>query len=198
MCTLKTLLLSLAVCVFAKLQTQAATEPAFNGRDFSGWKLPTENLWWTVENGILIGTQDVGLKGHVLETEKEFRDVVVELETRWSGDVDGGIFLRKGQKWQCQLGVSRSLKKDMTCSVYVAGKGYVVEAKHAGKFLNDGEWNTVKVEARADHYRIWLNGELVVDAELPGFNEAGPLGLQIHEGVKDMRMEFRNITVTPL
>jgi len=172
--------------------------PLFNGTDLSGWKVPAENLWWSAaEGGVLLGKQDEKLKGHTLETEKHYSDVVVETDVRWSGDVDSGIFLRKAGKVQCQIGVSRSLKKDMTCSIYVPQGGYVIKADVA-KILKVGEWVKIKFEAKGDHYKIWLNGESVVDAALPGYTEPGPIGLQIHPGVKDMKVEFRNMKVKAL
>ncbi|HYG76786.1 MAG TPA: DUF1080 domain-containing protein [Planctomycetota bacterium] len=173
--------------------------PLFNGKDLSGWKVPAENLWWSVaDGGVLVGKQDDKLKGHTLQSEKEFQDLILESEVRWSGDVDSGFFLRKGNRWQCQIGVSRSLKKDMTCSIYVPKGGYVVKAENVDKHLKAGDWNKIRIEAKGDHYTIWLNGEKVVDTDLPGYNEPGPIGIQLHPGVKDMKVEFRNMKVKAL
>ncbi|MEI6234447.1 MAG: DUF1080 domain-containing protein [Planctomycetota bacterium] len=175
---------------------EPATEPIFNGKDLTGWKVPEPNPWWTVADGILIGTSDEKKKGHVLETEKAYQDCIIEAKARWTGSIDSGIFVRKGQKWQCQIGVSRSLKVDMTCSIYAAGS-YKVKAKGVDKLLKEGDWNAIKIEAKGDHYKIWLNGEIVVDEDLKGFNEPGPIGLQIHPGVQ-MKVEFKDFKAVEL
>lgn len=172
--------------------------PIFNGKDFTGWKVPATNPWWTIEEGAMVGRQDGDARGNVLETEKSYRDVIIETEVRWFGNIDSGIFVRKGQQWQCQLGTSVSLRRDMTCSIYVPKGGYVIQAKNTDKLLKVGEWNKVRIEMRGDHYKISLNGEVVVDADLPGYNEPGPVGLQIHAGVKSMKVEFRNLTAKAL
>ena len=172
-----------------------AMVPAFNGRDLAGWKIPSPNPWWTAKDGILTGVADPAMKGSVLETEKPFRDAIVDLECRWTGDCDSGVFLRSGQVWQCQIGVSRSLKRDMTCSIYHAQKGYVAEAKDAGKYLKPGEWNRIRISARGDRFRHWLNGHLVLDYTSADYPDPGPIGLQVHGGVRDMKIEFRDIRV---
>src|SRR2546423_1836300 len=89
----------------------------FNGKDLSGWKVPADNKWWKVVDGVLIGENDQSMKGSMLYTEKSYGDVVVEAEVRWSGEIDSGIMLRKPEI-QCQIGTSRGLKKDMSWSVY--------------------------------------------------------------------------------
>src|SRR2546421_5871263 len=85
----------------------------FNGKDLSGWKVPADNKWWKVVDGVLIGENDAAMKGSMLYTEKSYRDVIVEADVRWSGNIDSGIMVRKPEI-QLQIGTSRSLKVDMT------------------------------------------------------------------------------------
>lgn len=189
-------LLSLATAFPLLAADAPALAPIFNGKDLSGWKAPTPNPWWTAVDGVLVGQSDPAKKGNVLETEKTYRDVVVEAEVRWNGDVDSGIFLRKGQKLQCQIGISRSLKKDMTCSIYNGTyKGH--EAQGVDKLLKAGDWNKIRFQAKGSVFTIWLNGEQVLNWESPDYPDAGPIGLQIHPGV-NMKVEFRNIHVAEL
>jgi hypothetical protein len=172
-----------------------ALEAIFNGRDLAGWKVPSPNPWWSVNDGVLTGVEDPAQKGSVLETAKAYRDVIVEMEYRWAGDCDSGVFLRKGQEWQFQIGISRSQKRDLTGSIYHAKKGYVAEAKEALKYTKSGDWNRLRIEARGNRFRHWLNGHLVLDYESADYPDPGPLGLQVHGGVKDLKIEFRNIRV---
>lgn len=195
--TLTTILLLAVSTAFSAIAADEPTlSPVFNGKDLSGWKTPDPNPWWTVVDGVLVGQNDPAKKGHVLETEKLYRDVVVECEARWNGDVDSGIFLRKGQKLQCQIGVSRSLKKDMTCSIYNGTyKGH--EGQGVDKVLKVGDWNKIRFEARGPKFTIWLNGTQVLQWESPDYPDAGPIGLQIHGGVV-MKIEFRNLNAAAL
>lgn len=181
---------------FKVFEHDAGMQPIFNGKDLQGWRVPSPNPWWTVSQGVLVGNQDPKAKGHVLKTNKLYGDLIIEADVRFAGDVDSGIFLRSNRKLQCQIGISRSLKRDMTCSIYAGG--YVGKAKGVQRLLKDGEWNTIRIKARGPHFEIWLNGTQVLDYHDESFRDPGPVGLQIHGGIPDMKVEFRNIRVREL
>ncbi len=183
---------------FKDFAGEATLELIFDGKDLTEWEVPSPNPWWTVEDGVLVGRQDPEARGHVLETKKLYQDLILEAEVRFSGDVDSGIFLRKGRGWQCQIGISRSLKRDMTCSIYASGRGYIAKAKNVERLLKDGDWNRIRIKAQGPHFTIWLNGAQVLDHHDESFPEPGPVGLQIHGGIPDMKVEFRNIRVREL
>ncbi|HLX60929.1 MAG TPA: DUF1080 domain-containing protein [Planctomycetota bacterium] len=198
----KTLILISFFCLSifaASAGEDEALEPIFNGKDLTGWKVPDPNPFWTVKDGVLVGEEtDKKMKGHVLETAKEYGDVIVELEVRWTKGADSGVFLRKGQRWQCQIGDSVSLKKDMTCSLYLPKVAYKAAPAHdVDKMLKVDDWNKIRIDARGPKYKIWLNGTLVNEYESNEFNEPGPIGLQIHGGLI-MKVEFRNVMAKAL
>ncbi len=175
----------------------AEFKSAFNGRDFSGWKVPKNNRWWKAENGILSATSGPKKKGSILWTEKKYRDFVIELDFRFGeGTIDSGVFLRTTNQ-QVQLGISGSLKRDMTGSVYVPGRGYPKEAEGVKKLLKPKDWNTLKVKATGNKYTIWLNGRQVLEFEGKKAVEQGPIGLQMHPG-RTMSIDFRNIKIAEL
>jgi len=183
-----------AGCAWSGDEAQSDLDSIFNGKDFTGWKVPEPNLWWKIQDGVLIGENDEKMKGHSLFTEKEYTDLVVEAEVRFSGEIDSGIFIRKG--WQCQIGVSRKLKKDMTCSVYARGK-YDNVAQDVDKLLKKDDWNLIRIEAKGDHFKIFLNGQKVLEMTDNGFPGPAPIGVQIHPGLP-MKVEFRNIKAKAL
>ena len=186
------------VMLFAGLAFAADSadlKPLFNGKDLAGWQAPADNPWWTVADGVLIGQSDEKLRGHTLNTEKSYKDVDFVTDVRFPDDIDSGVMMRKPQI-QFQIGVSRSLKKDMTCSVYARGK-YPGQAQGIDKLLKRNDWNTIRIKAQGPKYTVWLNGEQVLEYEDPAFPEAAPIGLQIHAGVK-MKVEFRNMKVKEL
>lgn len=172
----------------------AAPEKIFDGKSLDGWKL-NGAAYWTAADGILKGESDDKKQGSVLWTEKSFKDFTVEFDFRFSGDVDSGIFLR-AENEQIQIGTSRSLKRDMTGSPYIGNKGkYPQEAERVKDLLKIGEWNKMKIVAKGNTYTVTLNGKQVIEYKSEtAKDEAGPLGLQVHPGVK-MKVEFKDLTV---
>jgi hypothetical protein len=170
-------------------------EPIFNGKDLSGWT-PATGEFWRVEDGVLVGENDASLKGSMLHTERSYGDVAVEAEVRFTGEIDSGIMLRKPEI-QVQIGVSRSLKRDMTCSFYNGKYPEEARAARAGDLLKPNDWNRIRVEAKGDTFTVWLNGEQVSRYTDPTYSGAAPIGLQIHKGLP-MKVEFRNIRALAL
>lgn len=197
------LLLSLSAAIAARAD-EPKFEPLFNGKDFTNFKVEGSQEFWRVENGILIGENDAAKKGNYLRTLKEYRDFVIEFDVRWKGTpprgVDTGIEMRK-PNIQLQLGISGSLKVDMTGSFYTGGKtgypeaGQATEAKALMKL--EGEWNTFRIQAKGDTFICWINGQKASEYTDAKFSGAAPLGLQIHPGVV-MTCEYRNVKLAEL
>lgn len=171
----------------------------FNGKDFTGWKVPKDNIWWTVKDGAIVATSGPKKKGTNLWTEKSYRDFVLDCEFRFDGKGDSGVFLRDGGQ-QIQIGISGSLKRDMTCSPYIPGKGYPVEAeekpgvKGVKGLLKIEDWNAMRIKAVGPEYTVWLNGTKVMTYTSENAKEEGPIGLQLH-GNKVMAIDFRKLRV---
>lgn len=196
-------LVGLMASPFLKATTRAAEPddlaPIFNGKDLSGWQVPDPNPFWRVVDGVLIGENDPAKKGHVLYTKKTYKDFIIETEARWTGEIDSGIMLRQPEL-QMQIGISRSLKTDMTCSFYTNGKEKYPEpgrARNLEKFLKPGDWNRIRLQAKGDTFTVWLNGEKVTEYKDPRFPNPYAIGLQIHPGLV-MKIEFRNIRLREL
>lgn len=197
----------IALSLFAAAACLAAEpklEPLFNGKDLTNFKAEGSAGFWKVENGVLVGENDAEQKGNYLWTEKEFTDFVIQFDVRWKGTtprgVDTGLEMRK-PKIQLQLGVSGSLKVDMTGSFYTGGKPSYPEegqAKDAKNLLKpEGEWNTIRIQAKGDTFTCWINGKKASEYTDAKFSGAAPLGFQIHPKV-EMKCEYRNIEIAPL
>jgi len=180
---------------WAEPPAELPLEPIFNGRDLSGWREPAVGFW-RVEDGVLVGENDPALKGSMLFTDRDFTDVVVEADCRFSGEIDSGIMVRKPEL-QVQIGVSRSLKRDMTCSFYTGTYPEEARATRVAELLKPGDWNRIRVEAKGDTFTVWLNGEQVSQFTDATYAGAAPIGLQIHKGLP-MKVEFRNIRALAL
>ena len=96
------------------------------------------------------------------------------------------------EKQQVQIGISGSLKRDMTGSVYVPGKGYPLEADNVTKLLKPTDWNTLRINVSGGKYDISLNGQHVLTFESGEYEDKGPIGLQLHPN-REMSIAFRNI-----
>jgi hypothetical protein len=201
----RTILVSAALCVAPLMHAEAAPKlaPLFNGKDLTGWKAADSKEFWRVENGVLIGENNAAKKGNYLWTEKEYRDFVIEFDVRWKGTtergVDTGVEVRK-PAIQLQLGISGSLKVDMSGSFYVGKPGYpeIGRAKEAKTLMKpEGEWNTFRFQAKGDTFTCWINGKKASEYTDAKFSGAAPIGLQIHPGV-DMKCEYRNVKIAEL
>ena len=167
--------------------------------DLTGWKIPKGNDqagWYKVKDGILKLRSGPKKKGSVLWTEKDYQDFELNLEFRFvDGTIDSGIHLRNSD--QIQIGISGSLKRDMTCSPYIPGKGYPVEAKNVKKLLQAKEWNQIKIRAVGPKYTTWLQGKEVMNYESNSAVKVGPIGIQLH-GNRNMKIDFRNVSIKEL
>ena len=169
----------------------------FNGKNLDGWVAPEGNIWWKAEKGILSARSGPDKKGSILWTNGEYKDFIIQMDFLFGeGTIDSGIFLRTDRQ-QIQIGESGSLKRDMTCSPYIPGKGYPVEAKNIKELLKMDDWNTIKVKAEGSVYTMWLNGEQVLTYDSDTAIEKGPIGLQLHPG-RDMSIDFKNIKFAEL
>jgi hypothetical protein len=182
---------------FAPSNKDPKLKKIFNGKNLDGWKAPEGNVWWTANKGTLAAKSDPDQKGSILWTEKAYSDFIIQMDFKFGeGTVDSGIFIRS-EKDQIQIGESGSLKRDMTCSPYIPGKGYPVEAKNIKELLKMDDWNTIKVKADGTVYTMWLNGEEVLTYDSDTAIEKGPIGLQLHPG-RNMEIEFKNILFAEL
>ena len=172
----------------------------FNGSDFEGWRVEPEgdNHWWKVEEGGVLKLENgPEKKGSTLWTKKEFRNFVMEFDFKMGvGTVDTGVYVRNSKE-QIQIGISGSLKRDMTGSPYISGKGYPVEAKGVKELLKLDGWNQMTIVAKGKNYCVWLNGKHVMSYDSESAIEKGPIGIQLH-GNREMSAYYRNIRLAEL
>ena len=174
-----------------------AAEPLFNGKDLTNWKVDSKSevTHWTVKDGTIHCQSGPKKAASLLWTKKEFTNFTLTLEYKLGeGTIDSGVMLKKAHD-QIQIGISGSLKRDLTASPYIPGKGYPVEGKEAIAAVKPKDWNVLKIEVKGNTYKTWLNGIEGVTYESETAIEKGPLGLQLHAN-KDMAISFRKIEIT--
>lgn len=190
------ILLLLGICHAAAAQ-EPRLKKIFNGKNFKGWKVPENNIWWTADKGVMHVQSSAEKKGSILWTENKYRDFIIETDfLMGEGTVDSGIFLRSEHD-QIQIGISGSLKRDLTGSPYIPKKGYPVEAKGVKDLLKMKDWNTMKVKVVGNAYTVWLNGVEVMNYTSPEMVAEGPIGLQLHPG-NVMSISYRNMRLAVL
>ena len=86
--------------------------PIFNGKDLTGWKVSARTGHsrasgnksggkWVVEDGAIVGSQDIPGNGGIVITGKEYGDFEVALEMNNDFGPDSGLFLRSNDRGQC-------------------------------------------------------------------------------------------------
>ena len=169
----------------------------FNGKSLKGWKAPENNVWWSASKGILFVKSTPEKKGSILWTEKSYENFVFQADfLMGDGVVDSGIFLRS-ENDQIQIGISGSLKRDLTGSPYIPKLKYPSEATAAKDVLKPKDWNTMKIKVVDKTYTVWLNGVEVMNYTSESIPASGPIGIQLHPG-NEMSISYRNIVVAKL
>ena len=194
---MKTNIVHLILCLLSTACIATAAEPQslFDGKTLKGWHTNPERGCWSVKDGCIVGEEDAEKLGSYLETDKEYKDFTFECEARWNDVADSGFMFRKEQRIHVNIGMSPSMKRDMTASLYlIKAGGYVAEAKVA-TLLKPREWNKFKIELQGKKLTVWFNGEKVIEHEQGKFMEAGPIGLQCHKETPGLKIEFRNLRV---
>jgi len=174
------------------------------GEGLDGWTVDKENLasHWEKVDGMIVG-KNPDKKGSILWTDaNEFGDfeLIVEYRTP-SPDYDSGVFVR-AESHQVQIGVSRSLKKDMTGSIYAPKDGdggypAVTDEDAIREHHKLGEWNTLRIVLRGNMIQTFLNDNEICNYPGKTITESGKIGLQLHANV-DMEMQFRTVKIRPL
>jgi hypothetical protein len=168
----------------------------FNGKNLKGWVVPENNVWWTANDGVLFVKSTAEKKGSILWSENKYENFIIQADfLMGDGTVDSGIFLRSEHD-QIQIGISGSLKRDLTASPYIPKKGYPVEAK-VKDILKLKDWNTMKVKVVGSTYTVWLNGAEVMTYTSENMPASGPVGFQLHPG-NEMSCSFKNIRLAAL
>jgi len=198
----KLTLLTLVALLSVFTGFKPADKKLFDGKTLDGWKAePSETAsHWSVKNGKILYGENPDEKGSMLWTTEDYKNYVLELEYKTlTDDYDTGVFPR-GNGTQVQIGISRSLERDMTACIYAPKDeqgSYPGQTDKVAEYHKVGKWNHLKIIVEGKRIQTFLNGEPFVDYESKTMNETGPIGLQLHGGVH-MAVQFRNIEINQL
>ncbi|MBP8941909.1 MAG: DUF1080 domain-containing protein [Saprospiraceae bacterium] len=190
------LIITCSLLAFCSLSAQKLHK-IFDGKTLSGWKVPENNTCYSASKGILYIQSNAEKKGSNLWTEKEYKNFIFQTDFKMGdGTVDSGVFLRS-ESDQIQIGISGSLKRDLTGSPYIPGLRYPVEATGVAQILKPKDWNTMKIRVVDKTYTVWLNGKMVMTYTSEKIPAMGPIGLQLHPG-NEMSIQYRKIKLAEI
>ena len=198
-------LLILGLIAFSYGSVAGAEESTelFDGKSLDGWEVRSKKKdiveAWKVLDGQIVA-ENPDKQGSNLWTTKAYRDYELELKYQTPSDYyDTGVFVR-GDGHQVQIGISGSLKKDMTGCIYAPKDkrgSYPGKTDKITKFHQVGEWNHLKIIVTGKRIQTFLNGEPFVDYTGVAINKEGPIGLQLHAG-HHMKVFFKDVRVKEL
>lgn len=178
---------------------QHAWMPLFNGEDLAGWQAEGEASW-SVQDGMLVGTQGENNAPGDLFTEGTFDDFVLIVTYRIEWPANSGVWFRY-QAPDVAYQADILEYKNPECysgTLYCPGKMFLAMNEDKDLVNREG-WNTLKIRCEGNHTQIWLNDKQVADV-LDDTTEAGRIGFQIHEGDQfaTMKLVVREAKIQPL
>jgi hypothetical protein len=197
--------------------------PIFNGKTLDGWKVSAKTGHsrasgnktggrWVVEEGVMVGSQDVPGNGGIIITEKEYGNFEVALEMKNDFGPDSGLFLRSTDTGKCYQAMIDYHKDGNLMGVYGEGIGgkpnvfnfkftdKVTEIKVAEykpfpcpvtadewpKFWKHGEWNELRarIEGNPPKITTWVKGVKFMEFQdtEKRLSDKGGIALQVHGG----------------
>jgi hypothetical protein len=174
--------------------TQSEFKKMLGKKDLEQWIIPDDKGCYTIQKGVLTVKSEPTKKGSILWTKQQYKDFVLKADFKMGdGTVDSGFFLRSETN-QIQIGISGSLKRDMTGSPYIPKLRYPVEAKGVKELLKHSDWNKMKIKLQDKTYTVWLNGVEVMSYTTDDIPENGPIGIQLHPN-NEMSIFYRKIEI---
>lgn len=195
----------------------------FDGKTLDGWKVSaktghsrtsknTSGGKWVVQDGAIVGSQDVPGNGGIIITEKEYTDFEVVLEMNNDFGPDSGLFLRSTDTGKCYqamidyhangnlMGVygegiggkpnvlNFKFKKEVTDIELVDYKPFPCPVSPADwpKFWKAGEWNELRarIEGNPPKITTWVKGVKFMEFQdtEKRLGDKGGIALQVHGG----------------
>ena len=208
----------------------------FDGKTLDGWTVSAKSGHsrasknksggkWVVEDGAIVGSQDIKGNGGIIITKKKYADFEIALEMRNDFGPDSGLFLRStdtGKAYQAMIDyheggnlmgiygeglggfISRNFrfKKKVTEIVPDKSSKFPLPVSPAKwpEFWKHGEWNELRARIVGDppHITTWIKGVKFEDWKDDKKRLAtGGIALQVHGGGDLTRqfVRYRNIRV---
>jgi hypothetical protein len=161
---LTTALLAVTVCtvpwVLAEEPKDAGFESIFDGKSLQGWHPSAKTGHsrasqqksggrWVVEDGAIVGSQDLPGNGGILITDQQFGDFEVVLEMNNDFGPDSGLFLRSTEEGKCYQAMIDYHGGGNLMGIYGEGMGGKPHVRNFS-FLNAPEKITVVTDLKGE------------------------------------------------
>jgi hypothetical protein len=184
----------LAATQLSKEEASQGFVSLFDGKTLNGWRGATKG--YTAENGLLVCQKKGG--GNIF-TVKEFGDFIFRFDFRFEPGGNNGVSVR-GHEIQILDDYAPQHKNIKPCQYH--GSIYCCVPAKRGSTKPAGEWNSEEIMCQGSHWKVTVNGQVIVDVDLktvPGQEDLanrtkGPLGFRGHA----TRVEFRNLRLKAL
>jgi hypothetical protein len=214
-------------------------QPVFDGQSLKGWHVSAKTGHsrasgnqsggkWVVQDGAIVGSQDVPGNGGIILTDEEYGDFEVAIEMNNDFGPDSGLFLRSTEDGKAYQAMIDYHGRGNLMGIYGEGLGGFGSSNYnfdgapdrirvrdnavplpvlpdAWKhFWRHGQWNELR--ARIEHnppkITTWINGVRIMewaDTE-KRLPDKGRIGLQVHGGgdLTKQSVRYRNIRVKRL
>ncbi len=153
-----------------------AAEPAapFDGKSLAGWVMadgkPVTHGWEVVD-GVIHLKKEGKRTGYIVTTD-EFGDFTLSFDWKIAPGGNSGLKYRVRSYGNKVLGCEYQIYDDAGAKKPIAAKNssgslYDLYEPNESKQLNPaGEWNSAKIVVRGNHFEHWLNGKLIVSANV--------------------------------
>jgi hypothetical protein len=175
--------------------------PLFNGKDLSGWVLPSVEGLFTVENGEIVGRTRGDLKkNEFLVTDRPYGDFYLKAKVKIRNGNSGIQFRSK----RADDGVVSGPQADVADGYWgllyeEKGRGILQRYPEdkAAKLIKEGDWNDFEILAHGDLVLVLINGTKVIERIDPMFAKEGIIALQVHTGPA-MEVRYKDILIRTL
>jgi hypothetical protein len=167
----------------------------FKDGKLDGWT-PDQPGMWSVRYGMLKADLPDGrqVRSFVYAGSETWTNYVVDLDVCGIRGVDKGVVVRVAEN----KGIGVDLRGPGYEDVVVYRREWPMG--HASVLNPNGVWHHLRVEARGNRYRVWVNGVLTIDREdSRNACPAGRIALPGYTGgAGECTVYYTNVVVTPL
>jgi hypothetical protein len=163
----------------------------FDGSTLNGWTQRGGQAKYEVVEGTIVGTAVPFTPNSFLCTDQEYGDFELQLEFQIDAELNSGIQIRSHSRPDYQAGVVHGYQveidptpREWTGGIYEESteRRWLYDLSHneaARGALKPHDWNQLRIVAKGDSLKTWLNGVPAADL-VDGRSARGFIALQVH------------------